>query len=150
LSEFKDFATLGAAKMKAIGLKDHRLLVAPAPFVMKNRTYAAARAVLEKLRDEKIDVRGINVVSLGTHARRAWMVYAKVFPKVPVGVIAQEPNEYDASQWWQYSAGLVSVLNGTIRVGYEWLLDSGRSSGESATTGRAGSLRKPPKRGQRQ
>jgi hypothetical protein len=133
LFEFKDFATLGAAKMKVLGLNVQNLLVVPAPFVMKNRTYAATRAVLEKLRDEQLDVRGINVVSLGTHARRARMVYAKVFPKVPVGIIAQEPNEYDASQWWNYSAGLVAVLNGTIRVAYEWLLDSGRGSDELGT-----------------
>jgi hypothetical protein len=44
LKEYKNFATLGAATLRQLGIPDSILIVIPAPYVQKDRTYTSATA----------------------------------------------------------------------------------------------------------
>ena len=124
LSEYKSFAEISAATLIALGFDPDKLVAVPSPKVMKYRTAASAMAVQEWLASSNLKVNSINVYTLGTHARRSWMTYRKVFsPYVKVGVIALEPKSYDARRWWQSSAGVRTVISEAIAYFYARFID---------------------------
>jgi uncharacterized SAM-binding protein YcdF (DUF218 family) len=82
------------------------------PEPVRDRTYASAIAVKKWLKDQGVGVRSINVLTMGTHARRSRLLFQKAFgPKVNVGVIAIRDGEYDPRVWWRYSEGVKEVLS---------------------------------------
>lgn len=84
----------------------------PGPAPERDRTYAAALAVRNWLRDQGVNMRSINVLTMGVHARRSRLLFEKVFgPEVEVGVIAVPNREYDPRGWWRYSEGVKEVLS---------------------------------------
>ena len=60
----------------------------------------------------------IDVISMGVHARRSWLLFQKVFSSVNVGVVAIFPNIYDASRWWLSSEGVRNVISESIAYLY--------------------------------
>jgi hypothetical protein len=76
----------------------------------RDRTYSAAEAVKQWLRESGVSVTSLDIVTLGPHARRSRLLYQKAFgTAVRVGVIALEDASYDPRRWWRYSAGLREV-----------------------------------------
>ena len=55
--------------------------------------------------------RGINIVTLGPHARQSLLAYSRMLgPNVPTGVINLPKAEYDAARWWASIAGVQKTL----------------------------------------
>jgi hypothetical protein len=78
----------------------------------RDRTYASALAVNQWFKARGIDVHSINVLTMGTHARRSRLLFQKAFgPEVEVGVFAVQDREYDPRIWWQFSEGVKDVLS---------------------------------------
>lgn len=78
----------------------------------RDRTYGSALAVKQWFEERGIEVRSLNVLTMGTHARRSRLLFQKAFgPGVEVGVIAVEDREYDPSVWWRFSEGVKEVLS---------------------------------------
>lgn len=78
----------------------------------RDRTYASALAVKRWLSGRGIEVRSINVLTVGAHARRSRLLFQKAFgPEVEVGVIAVPDREYDPRHWWRFSEGVKEVLS---------------------------------------
>lgn len=74
------------------------------------------------------------MITVGTHARRTWLVYQKVFkPQTDIGVICHPDEEYQADRWWQSSAGIKAVLTEGLGWAYEWLASSGRTRDSSVS-----------------
>ena len=58
-----------------------------------NRTLTSALSVQKWLETSDIKIKGINIVSAGTHSRRTWMIYKKVLPKsCKIGIISLPDN----------------------------------------------------------
>jgi len=72
----------------------------------------------KKINKEGLNEASIDVVSLGVHARRSWLLFEKVFSSVDVGIIAIRPNSYDTSRWWLFSEGVRSVISESIAYLY--------------------------------
>jgi hypothetical protein len=82
------------------------------PQPVRDRTYAEALAIKKWLKDQGVSVRSINVLTMGTHARRSRLMFQKAFgPNVEIGVIAIQDREYDPRVWWRYSEGVKEVLS---------------------------------------
>ena len=93
---------------KGVGLQ--QLVSAPALSVKKERTYTSALAAKEKLKELGFDSGRLNVVCLGTHARRSLLLYRKAFkPGWDVGVISYTDNDYP-EKWWKTSEGARAVV----------------------------------------
>ena len=60
----------------------------------------------------------IDVISMGVHARRSWVLFKKAIPLMDVGVIAITPNNYDTSRWWLSSEGVRNVISESIAYIY--------------------------------
>jgi len=60
-----------------------------------------------------------NLVSLGPHARRSRLLFAKALgPGYDVGVLSVPDPRYDAAAWWTSSAGFRLVTGELIAYAY--------------------------------
>jgi uncharacterized SAM-binding protein YcdF (DUF218 family) len=116
------------------GVAKDRIIVAAARDVERNRTYESAVAVWRALRARGIEPKTINVFTLGPHARRSRLVFAKVYgPKTEVGVISWVPAGHQVLPWWRSSQRSREMITETTGYLFETLLNSGRSSNSPDT-----------------
>jgi len=124
LAEYKNFAELTAATFITLGFNPEQVMAVPAPNVIKHRTQASAIALREWLSTSELEVNSLNLYSLGSHARRSWIIFQAVLgPDIRVGVIAAEPEEYDPQQWWQSSEGVRTTIGEAIAYFYSLFVD---------------------------
>jgi uncharacterized SAM-binding protein YcdF (DUF218 family) len=132
------YAEMAQRELIRLGIPRDKVILAPAKDSEIKRTYESAVAVSQALRLRGIKPNGLNVFTLGPHARRSWLVFAKVQgPKTKVGVIGWVPPDDQTMQWWQSSDRAKELLTETAGYLYEALLNSGREinspgEGESA------------------
>ncbi len=126
-SGFHSYAELAAQVLRSLDFKTNQLHVAPGPKVWKHRTFQSALATSQYLAASKIEVTGINVMTLGPHGRRTKIIYDRVFEsQCPVGIIAHPSSEYDKDRWGRTSEGTKHILTETMAATYEWIFRSGR------------------------
>jgi hypothetical protein len=127
VSGYPTYAEIAAATLVRLGVDPARVATAPAEATLRNRTYVSARGVRELLDVHAVEPRGLNLISLGTHARRSWVVYGKTLgDQCAVGVLAVPPEDYDPARWWASSAGVKSTIVEAVGWFYESLFGSGR------------------------
>jgi hypothetical protein len=123
------YALIAAKELLRDGVPPNRIIPAPPNETESQRTFESASAAWRKLRAYGITPMALNIFTLGPHARRSRLVYAKVFgPDIPVGMIAWNPASYAHEHWWRSSeraSGLVKESAGYL---FEFLFNSGRSS----------------------
>ncbi|MBW4641257.1 MAG: YdcF family protein [Gloeocapsa sp. UFS-A4-WI-NPMV-4B04] len=124
LAEYKTFADLSAATLKALGLKTEKLIAVPTPDVIKDRTYASAIAFRQWLLNSDLKIKSINLYTFDVHSRRSWLLFKQVLaPKIKVGVIATKTLDYEPNKWWTSSEGVRSVISETIAYIYARFLN---------------------------
>lgn len=108
-----------AARLKWLGLEPASIHAVPSSGMYRNRTYLAAVALKEWFEQRQIAVKAIDVVTVGTHARRTRLLFDKAFRgKVAVGVIAVVDREYDPARWWKSSEGVRDVVGEVLAYMY--------------------------------
>jgi hypothetical protein len=119
VSGFKSYAELARVRLKALGAEDGHIVVLETTDIKKDRTYQSARAVKEWISLNWTELMGLDVYTLGTHARRSRLLYQKVFGDgVAVGVIAASDQSYDSNNWWRSSNGVRTVVGEIIAYLY--------------------------------
>jgi uncharacterized SAM-binding protein YcdF (DUF218 family) len=118
-SEYKTYAELGTAILLRMGMSNDTVQAVPTAYVHKDRTYAAAVALQDWLRQHDAMPGEINLISVGAHARRSRLLFEKAFGGgTRVGIIAVTDRNYDPNHWWQSSQGVRSVVDEMIAYGY--------------------------------
>lgn len=136
LSEYQTYAKLGAAMLVRMGLSSDTVQAVPSERVRQDRTHASAVALSAWLRQHDAVPSGLNVVSLGAHARRSWLLFERVFAgKARVGVISIEDRDYDPKRWWKTSQGVRLVVDEMIAYSYARLLFSPPKEPPTSPTG---------------
>lgn len=119
LSEFQNYAQLGASTLWKLGLSRESVEPVPAPGVRQDRTYASAVALKQRLRERGVTPKNLHVLSVGPHARRTWLLFGKAFgDEVPIGITALDEQEYDPQRWWRTSAGVRAVIDELVAYAY--------------------------------
>lgn len=115
-------AAHAAEQLRKFGMHDCFIHVLTVPNIDRHRTYSSALAVRRWLADSTLTVVGINVFTLGAHARKSLVLFRRAFgEKIPVGVIGGTEDSYDPERWWLSVRGIYSVLRKTIGYLYaEW------------------------------
>ena len=142
----KDSAELAARQLREFGVDENVIIVLAVPNVTLHRTYASALALRNWLKMSKTDTTGINVFTLGAHARKSLVLFRRAFgPGTNVGVIAGTDDTYYAGRWWLSARGIYVIVRKTLGYLYSvlWPLpeslpvfaDSGGSPLSSATEG---------------
>lgn len=117
LRDCKDYAQLGAATLKEFGMDEKSIVPVSCPEVPKDRTYSTARLVDRWLEGQPSE-EGVDVFTLGVHARRTWLLYRLALgPGRSVGIIAGEDRRY-GDRWWTTSSGFRIVTGEAIAFVY--------------------------------
>jgi hypothetical protein len=89
INNYTSNAELTRNKLMALGIDSTRIITTAGESARINRTLTSALAFRDWLKTSGVDVKGINIISLGTHARRTWMTYNKVLnEKYDIGIIS--------------------------------------------------------------
>ncbi|NPD46354.1 MULTISPECIES: ElyC/SanA/YdcF family protein [unclassified Lentimicrobium] len=88
--------------------------------VWRDRTYHSALELKKFLSKNYPGTYAFNLVSLGAHSRRSWLLFQKALPEHHIGIISINDRLYDHHQWWKNSKGFRSVL--TEGIGYFYVL----------------------------
>ena len=119
VNDFQTSASVGADRLKAVGIPARALQMVPSHEDGRDRTYSSAVAFREWLRTHNTQLASFNVLTEGAHGRRTRLMYEKAFgPTVRVGVISILSPDFDAKHWWSYSEGAEEVLQETVAYVY--------------------------------
>jgi hypothetical protein len=118
LSEYKTFAELAGATLIALNFDPEKLVVIAddiTPLNPKlsaaNRTHDSAIKLQTWFTSFSAEATSMNLFTLGTHARRSWILFKKVFePRIRVGIISAQPLHYDPAKWWASSEGNRTII----------------------------------------
>ena len=123
LSEYHTSAEMGAAVLVRFGMNSNDVQAVPAPLVRQDRTYVSGVALREWLRVHNETATRINLISLGPHARRSWMMLEQALGRqFTVGVISLDSKDYESEHWWRSSAGFRAVVDETVDYVYARVL----------------------------
>lgn len=127
------YAEMAAKEMIRLDIPKERIVVATSQNTESHRTFASAISVRRMLGDAGIKAESLNVFTLGPHARRSALVFAKVNSHGPqIGVIGWVPPDYKTEAWWNSSDRSRELLEETVAYFYELLFNSGRRSNSAA------------------
>jgi hypothetical protein len=123
------YAEAAAQELIESGVPKSKIIVAPSRNTVTHRTYESAVAVWGALQTRGIHPNALNVFTLGPHARRSRLVFAKVQGSATkVGVVDWTPNGQQTAPWWRSSDRAKALLTETAGYFFEALLNSGRAS----------------------
>jgi hypothetical protein len=110
-----------------LGVPPDRIIQAPAPDTDNHRTFESALAVQQILQKHGLHPAAVNIFTLGVHARRSRLVFAKALTSsTKVGVISWIPKDYHDGFWWKSSERSLELIKETVGYLFELFLNSGR------------------------
>lgn len=119
VNNFTSYADLARNRLLSMGIPASRVISIPCNKVKINRTLTSALAFRDWLKTFDIDVKGINIISLGTHARRTWMTYNKILDeKYNIGIIALPDFGNSISRKRKF----LKTLRETAAIIYYWFI----------------------------
>ena len=102
-----------------MGIDSSKIKALPGKKARVNRTLTSALAVRDWLGTSNPDVKGINIVSVGTHSRRTWMTYNRVLHKsYNIGIIALPDEKNSRSEISRF----IKTVRETIAIIYYWFI----------------------------
>ena len=111
INDYQTSASVGADLLKEEGLPAELVQMVPSRVIGRDRTYSSAIALREWFREHNLQVRSLNIVTEGAHARRTRLLFEEALGRdVKVGVIAVPSPDFDARHWWYYSEGLEEIV----------------------------------------
>ena len=119
VNDYQTAASVGAGLLKKAGIPAEHVQMVPSHVIGRDRTYSSAIALRDWLREHDVEVRSLNIVTEGAHARRTRLLFEKALgPGVAVGVIAASSPDFNAKRWWRYSEGVEDVIDQSVAYVY--------------------------------
>lgn len=108
---FDSNADYSAFILKKSGFNDSIIAVTAQSFEI-SRTYSSALYFKKWYLNSQYKDKSVNIISLGPHTRRTWMVYKKVLGKdTDVGIILVNSEDYNKNNWWKSLTGIRSTFH---------------------------------------
>lgn len=108
--EYASSAVLAANQLQDLGVEKRSIVALTVPEFSQHRTYTSALTVKEWLKRSEIPAKGINVFTIGPHARKSLVLFMRAFgPSFAIGVIAGTDEEYDPDRWWMSARGIYVI-----------------------------------------
>jgi uncharacterized SAM-binding protein YcdF (DUF218 family) len=119
VNDFQTDASVGASRLRAAGVPNGAVQMVPSRVNDRDRTYSSAVALRRWVEEHNDKIRGINIVTETTHARRTRALFQKAFgKKMAIGVIAVRNPDYDPDHWWRTSQGVRDVMGEAVAYVY--------------------------------
>ncbi len=124
-----DYAESAREILLKAGMAPDKIVTAQAPETEDHRTFKSALASWRTLQTRGINPKTLNIFSVGAHARRSRLVFAKVYGNdVKVGMVSWTQTDYSAEPWWHSSERADTFIKETVGYLFELILNSGRGS----------------------
>ena len=119
ISEYKSMAEFTAASFLKLGFDKEKLVIIPGGEIKRDRTYNSAMLLKKWLKDNGEKLSKIDVIAVGSHARRSRLLFRKAFAdELKVGIISVTDPAYNPHKWWTSSVGARTVMSETIAYFY--------------------------------
>jgi hypothetical protein len=105
------------------GIPASSVQMVPSRVSQRDRSYGAAVAFRDWLREHHLPVTSFNVLTEDSHARRSWLLYRKAFGNdAKVGIISIPSPDFAPKDWWRTSEGVREVIDECVAYLYARLL----------------------------
>jgi hypothetical protein len=119
INNYDSNAELAKNQLFFLGVDSSLIKAVPGKRVRINRTLSSALAFRDWLKTTNMDIKGINIMSMGTHARRTWMTYNKILnEKYNIGIIALPDNSNQHSRLRR----ALKTIRETLGIIYYWII----------------------------
>ena len=119
VNNFNSNAESARNRLLSMGIDSSLIIAVPGKRVKINRTLTSALAFRDWLKTSDIDIKGINIISMGTHTRRTWMTYNKILhKKYDIGIISLP----DYKERYSMKYKVLKTLRETIGIIYYWVI----------------------------
>lgn len=119
INNYSSLAELARNRLLAKGIDSSLVIAVPGRHAFVNRTLKSALAFDRWLDTTRCEIKGINVLSLGTHARRTWIIYSKLIDnRYPVGIISVDDFNFNHSVLRRF----VKTVRETLGIIYYWFV----------------------------
>jgi len=119
VNNYNSSAQLARRHLVSMGLDSSEVIAIPGERVRLNRTLSSVLAFRDWLKISGIEVKGINIVTIGTHAKRTWMTYNKILDKkYNIGIIALPDNKARDSRTYR----VLNTIREVIGIIYYWFI----------------------------
>jgi hypothetical protein len=119
VNNFNSVAELARNRLLAMGVDSSKIFAVPGANVKINRTLTSALAFRDWLTTTKIEIKGINIFSMGTHARRTWMTYNKILKeRYQIGIISVP----DSANIHSKEIRVLKTFRETLGILYYWII----------------------------
>jgi uncharacterized SAM-binding protein YcdF (DUF218 family) len=123
INDYNTAASVGADRLKKIGVPDQLIQMVPSREGNRDRTYSSALALKQWLDEQGVSLHGINIVTQDVHARRTRLLFQKALgPNTAVGIIAVSSPDYDSRRWWRSSEAAQVVMAEVVGYVYARLV----------------------------
>ena len=113
-------AQMARAKLIRMGMDSTRIIAVSADKAGINRTLTSALEFRKWLSGQGKEINGINIISLGPHARRTWMTYNKILnERYRIGIISI-PEDSDMELTGKKK--VFKTLRETLGIVYYWFI----------------------------
>jgi hypothetical protein len=103
-----------ARSLVLAGVPPEVIVLVPAKLVGLHKTFASAQAFRSWLNGHP-EYRGVDVFTVGGHARKTYVVYRRVLgPQATVGIIAGKVQKLDVQHWWRTRRTIYIVAKGIV------------------------------------
>jgi hypothetical protein len=118
-NNFTSFSELARNELLSLGLDSSLVISVPGNRVRINRTLTSALAFRDWMSKSNLTIDGINVITLGAHAKRTWMTYNKILNgKYKIGIISLP--DYKTTNSMRNK--IVKTLRETLGIIYYWII----------------------------
>jgi uncharacterized SAM-binding protein YcdF (DUF218 family) len=106
-----NYAKRAADYLAQHGVPHDVIIIVPTPASAQDRTFLSGVILRESVEKLGINLDAIDLFSSGTHSRRSRLMFQLALgAKVPVGILAARPVDYDPDVWWRSSSGAESIV----------------------------------------
>jgi hypothetical protein len=117
--KYSSYAELARNKLQNMGINGDSITAIPGERTAVNRTLKSAKASQIWLKESNLKIKGINIVSLGSHAQRTWMVYRKVLGnQYNIGIISVSDSKNNLTE----KNNVMTPLREILGIFYYWLI----------------------------
>jgi hypothetical protein len=105
------YADLAKKKLMGMGINENQIIAVRTANTDRSRTYSYAQSTVAWLLKNREPPEPINVLTLGPHARKSYLLFKKAANKqFEVGIISTPPVDYNPYYWYFSIYGIVFVF----------------------------------------
>ena len=108
---YNTYAEMAQNKLMQMGINGNQIIAVRTLKINRSKSYSYARSTVAWLLKNMRATKAVNILTLGAHARKSYVLYKKAAGKaLEIGIISAPPVKYDPTFWYFSTYGIGFVL----------------------------------------